>query len=233
MSSSTFFAAAMVPTSRDPRRQTSWRNDVPHGREDGRSSRKQRWGRAAVLGLSALTCLAAVLCNSIAISFGHLCLCYIPGPLHFLLPRSAFLNASLESTFAIAALGTVVTAVPLFVDAILFWHQVADEQAYPTIPSLKPLCQLTPRSVSSRAQALLWECWLILAGPIGLFVCSAFDFESDDTLGVVGLVLAAIVGRLSVMAVRWFHGRWCTSRAPVQVDEAEIEAELEHLRAEA
>ncbi|KAI0721596.1 hypothetical protein C8T65DRAFT_200838 [Cerioporus squamosus] len=234
MSSSTYFAATILPQASHSRGQTSSRIDhVPHGREDGQATRKQRWGRAAVLGLSVLTCLAAVLYNSLAISFGHLVLRYIPGPLHFLLPRSAFLDAGLRSTFDIAMLGTVVTAVPLFADAILFWHQIADEQTYPTIPSLQPLRQLMPRSISSGAQLVLWECWMILAGPIGLFLSSAFYPETDDTLGSVGLVLAAVAGRLTAMAVRWVYGRWRTPRTAVQVDEAEVDDELVHLRAEA
>ncbi|RPD65958.1 hypothetical protein L226DRAFT_530089 [Lentinus tigrinus ALCF2SS1-7] len=233
MSSSTYFAATLIAEHSQSACHTASRIDkIPHGREDGRAtSRKQRWGRVAVLGLSALTCLAAVLCNSLAILSGHLFLRCIPDPL--LISRTAFTDATLESTFIIATLGTTVTSVPLFVDAILFWHQVADEQTYPTIPSLKPLYQLIPRSVSSPLQAVLWECWLILAGPIGLLLYSAFYPQSSDTLGIMGILLAASVGRLTAIAVRWAYGRWRTFQThAAQISETEVDAELAQLRAE-
>ena len=227
MSSSTFFAATMLAEHSGSRGHNSSRVDEAlHHEEDGRAtSRKRRWGRPTVLSLAALTCLRAVLYNSFSMSFGHLLLRHTPDPLHFLLPRKVFVDTRLGSTFIIATLGTIVTGFPLFVDSILFWHQVADEEIYPDIPSSKPLSQLMPRSMAPPVRVILWECLLILAGPIGLFLYSVFDSEPDDTLGVVGLLLAAMVGRWTVLAVRWAYARWRHSRAPVRTG---VDAELPH-----
>ena len=155
---------------------------------------KKRWAVPKSLSWISWACISLIIHNTAVILSGHLLIRYVIP----ITPRS-FTASSLTSTLAMAALGTAVLAIPVFIAGMVvvgfaFGMKLGSLAVLRTVIHLNHSLR-TSRLMPPHPDTFLWQVWMVAAAPIGWLIYENLFPDSEDHLGLAELLITAALPR--------------------------------------